>query len=57
MKIPPQYENHADEYREEENHLRYEREQSYARSRFISRDPFYPPEWAAQEWDEKEETV
>jgi len=45
------YENHEDEWREEENMRRYEQNQARARQAAINRDPFYPPQWAEEEYD------
>lgn len=43
---------HDDEYRDEENQRRYEERKQQARLNAIYRDPFYPPDWAAAEFDE-----
>lgn len=43
------YEDHAAEWREDELQLRAERRREQAMARNIARDPYYPPDWAADE--------
>lgn len=45
------YENHEAEWREEELQLRADRRREQAMARNIAGDPYYPPNWAAEEFE------